>query len=80
MGPCEFKQCAIRHMLVDFADRTRSADEIVCTSTGVDSPSPSPAMVEVMIDNEVFSQPGVEFQYRNNPHFTSVEPQFTIPV
>ena len=35
--------------------------------------------VEVSIDNAVVAMVGVQFEYRNNPVYTSVTPQRVIP-
>ena len=36
-------------------------------------------LVKIAIDNETTVNDSVRFTYRDNPHFTSVTPQFTIP-
>ena len=58
--------------------RSRTASEITCTTSSVSSTSASGEVV-VRIDDEVVTEEGINYTYRNNPNFTSVSPQFIIP-
>ena len=66
------------HAILVYIFRFRSAGEINCTTSSVSSTSAS-GQVVVQIDNEVVTEAGMNFTYRNNPNFTSVSPQSIIP-
>ena len=66
------------HATLVYIFRSISSGEINCTTSSVSSTSASGEVV-VQIDNEVVTEVGMNYTYRNNPNFTSVSPQSIIP-
>ena len=57
--------------------RNRKDTQIVCTTTSVNSPATGNIVV-IFDDQTVQPDTAIEFTYRENPTFTSIQPQLTI--
>ena len=74
---------SVPHLLLHVFCFRNSGSQISCLSAGFDaSGSPNTSAVgpvQVFIDNAVVDMSGVQFEFRDDPVYTSVSPQNVIP-